>query len=136
MQSVMNGVRGIDTPTSAPPPPTNGSVRPNSLPYAPSATSAANSTVSSPAIIRQSSPGPSGSKTKGMQLGGSKVPGSVAGASLAAQWEEEVAAEEGMQDNPWGTDDLIDINADEDDWSMLSYAVHLECADNCCCSRV
>ena len=71
-----------------------------------------------------------------MQLGGSKVPGSVASASLAAQWEEEVAAEEGMQDNPWGTDDLIDINADEDDWGMLSYAAHLESADSCCCSRV
>ena len=68
-----------------------------------------------------------------MQLGASKVP---AAASLAVQWEEEAAAEEGIQDNPWGTDDLIDINADEDDWSMSSYAAHPEYTNNCCCSRV
>lgn len=52
-----------------------------------------------------------------MQLGASKVPAGIAAASLAAQLEEEAAAEDGVQDNPWGTDDLIDINADEDDWS-------------------
>lgn len=126
----MNGTGGIDTPSSVPPPPTslsNGSARPSSLPFVLSATSPANS---SPAIAHHPS---LGSKTKGMQLGASKAP---AAASLAVQWEEEAAAEEGIQDNPWGTDDLIDINADEDDWSMSPYAAHSEYTDNSCCSRV
>jgi len=57
-----------------------------------------------------------------MQLGASKVPASVAAASLAAQLEEEAASEEGVEVNPWGTDDLIDINADEDDWSAFESA--------------
>lgn len=55
-----------------------------------------------------------------MQLGASKVPASVAAAALVAQLEEEAAAQEG---NPWGTDDLIDINADEDDWSGSSHCL-------------
>jgi hypothetical protein len=38
-------------------------------------------------------------------------------APLAVQLEAEAAAEEG---NSWGIDDLIDIDADEDDWSRFS----------------
>ena len=60
-----------------------------------------------------------------MQLGASKTPASVAAASLAAQLEDEAAAEEGIDGNPWGTDDLIDINADEDDWSEC-FCVNLD----------
>jgi len=56
-----------------------------------------------------------GSKAKGMQLGSSKVAASVAATALAAQLQEEAEAEES---NPWGTDDLLDINPDEDDWSQ------------------
>jgi len=63
-----------------------------------------------------------------MQLGASKAPASVAAASLAAQLEEEAAAEEGVDGNPWGTDDLIDINADEDDWSEWVFvALDFDC---------
>jgi len=57
-----------------------------------------------------------------MQLGASKVPASAVAASLAAELEEEATAEEGIEGNPWGTDDLIDINADEDDWSAFESA--------------
>ena len=124
----MNGAGGIDKSAFTPPPlagPSDGSIRPSPLPFVPSTTSAANSIVSSPATARHPSFGSSASKTKGMQLEVSKGPASAAAGSLAAQWEEEAAAEEGMQDNPWGTDDLIDINADEDDWSMSSYPTHL-----------
>jgi SCY1-like protein 1 len=56
-----------------------------------------------------------------MQLGTNKVSASLATASLAAQLTEEAAAEEGTDGNPWGTDDLIDINADQDDWSKLYF---------------
>lgn len=51
-----------------------------------------------------------------MQLGASKVPPSVAAAVLAEQLAEEAAVSEG-DSNPWGNDDLIDVNADADDWS-------------------
>lgn len=34
-------------------------------------------------------------------------------AALVEQLTEEVASEA----NPWGTDDLIDVNADDGDWS-------------------
>lgn len=56
--------------------------------------------------------------TTGMRLGGTKAASSPAGGStlvdaLAGEFEEdgdEVA-------KAWGTDDLMDVNADEDDWS-------------------
>jgi SCY1-like protein 1 len=116
MQSTMNAAPGFDRPTSAPPPsgdPSTFSRRPSPLP-----TSVSNSSVSSPVVPRTSSLGTSAaSKTKGLQLGASKVPASVAAASLVVQLEEEAVAEEGVEGNPWGTDDLIDINADEGDWS-------------------
>jgi SCY1-like protein 1 len=123
MQSTMSSAPGIDRPTSAPPPLGSTSTfptHPGPLPFISSTMSAANSTVSSPTAIGPSSIGKAfgtAPRPKGMQLGASKTPGSVAAASLAAQLEEEAAAEEGIDGNPWGTDDLIDINADEDDWS-------------------
>lgn len=54
-----------------------------------------------------------------MQLGGSKV---VVASHMPAEWAEEAAAEaeaeeEAMHHNPWGNDDLMDVNADQDDWS-------------------
>lgn len=71
--------------------------------------SVANSAVSSPALPRSSTL--AGSRAKGMQLGANKTPA----ATFAMQLEEEM----GGGASPWGTDDLIDINADEDDWSMF-----------------
>lgn len=61
---------------------------------------------------------PTASKSKAMQLGAHKVPASVAAAALVEQLAEEAAAAEG-DGNPWGNDDLIDVNADEDDWSTF-----------------
>jgi SCY1-like protein 1 len=66
------------------------------------------------------------SKSKGMQLGASKVPQG----SLAEEWAEEAAAEVGLGvnasgENPWGGDDLMDINADDDDWSTSTFVFFL-----------
>lgn len=116
MQSTMNAV-GIGLQASAPTPAFGAPARPSPLPFIPSTTSVANSAVSSPVVPRALSPGgPSTSKAKGMQLGANKIPA----ATLAMQLEEEASASAGVDGNPWGTDDLIDINADEDDWSTLT----------------
>jgi SCY1-like protein 1 len=119
----MSSIPGSERPTSAPPPLGGASTLSTpSLSFVPTAISASNSTVSSPTTARPSNTGKgfgTPSKAKGMQLGASKIPTSVAAASLAAQLEEEAAAEDGIDGNPWGTDDLIDVNADEGDWSEL-----------------
>lgn len=60
-----------------------------------------------------------------MQLGGgkpsapgSKFDGTNAQSNPAADWALEAAAEaDSFQENTWGNDDLMDVNADEDDWS-------------------
>ncbi|KAJ2931247.1 hypothetical protein H1R20_g5851, partial [Candolleomyces eurysporus] len=62
---------------------------------------------------------PPASKSKAMQLG-MKSPGGLPSHSLADDLAEEIAASETA--NPWGTDDLIDVNADEDDWSAFETA--------------
>ena len=59
------------------------------------------------------SPSANTSRTKGLQLGGNKPSSS----GLAAQLAEEVANEAGEGTNRLWNDDLIDINADEGDWS-------------------
>lgn len=98
----------LDRPTSAPPPVSNIST--NGVPNL-------SSTKMAPL---PSTPNPFGtsSKAKGMQLGASKVPASSS--HFAADWAQEAAAEaEASQgENPWGSDDLMDVNADQDDWSM------------------
>ncbi|KAE9408578.1 ARM repeat-containing protein [Gymnopus androsaceus JB14] len=78
-----------------------------------------NSTVSSPAFPTRSTL-QSSSRSKGMQLGANKVPPSVAAAALAERLAEEAAVEE--ESNPWGDDDLMDVNADEGDWSAFETA--------------
>jgi len=60
-----------------------------------------------------------GVKGKGMQLGG-KSHAITAHVNLADQLAEEAAASATLEENPWGTDDLIDVNADEDDWGKWS----------------
>ncbi|KAG1717980.1 armadillo-type protein [Suillus paluster] len=67
-----------------------------------------------------SSASPSGnpSRGKGLQLGGNKAPPSA----LAAQLAEEAANETGQGSNRLWNDDLIDINADEGDWSAFESA--------------
>lgn len=108
------GAANPDRPTSAPPPAETsriGHLRPSPLV---TSISAANSAVSSPAIRTQIGPT---SKSKGLQLGANKVPASVIAAALADEWIDETA--ENNDSNPWGTDDLIDVNADQDDWSEI-----------------
>ncbi|KAJ3749224.1 armadillo-type protein [Lentinula detonsa] len=123
MQTTMapSTVTSIDRPTSAPPPAEDsriGNLRPSPLL---TSMSAANSTVTSPALPIRSS-FQSNSKTKGMQLGASKVPASITAAALAETLAEEIAAEDRLESNPWGDDDLMDVNADEGDWSAFETA--------------
>ena len=62
-----------------------------------------------------------------MQLGGNKIAGGLGATSInnniAADWALEAAAEAstGLGFNPWGNDDLMDVNADEDDWSKYCF---------------
>ncbi|KIK68880.1 hypothetical protein GYMLUDRAFT_34872 [Collybiopsis luxurians FD-317 M1] len=122
MQTSMESISGVDRPTSAPPPAEEsriGELRPSPLV---TSVSASNSTVSSPAFPTRSSLQPN-SKTKGLQLGASKVPSSVSAAAiLAEQLAMEAAAEDGEGSNPWGDDDLMDVNADDGDWSAFETA--------------
>jgi hypothetical protein len=81
--------------------------------------SAADASISAPNIngrasslpVSSASPSTNPSRSKGLQLGGNKVPTST----LA----EEVANEAGQGSSRLWNDDLIDINADEGDWSMF-----------------
>ncbi|KAL1942784.1 hypothetical protein VTO73DRAFT_5024 [Trametes versicolor] len=60
------------------------------------------------------------SRSKGMQLGATKVPSNI---SSIPDWAEEAAAAVETQGaSPWGNDDLMDVNADEDDWSAFETA--------------
>ena len=71
-------------------------------------------------LFSHSSPSPSevgGSKPKGMQLGG-HVPSTL---SHAAEWAAEVEVE---PSSLWGNDDLMDVNADQDDWSEMTFYPH------------
>jgi SCY1-like protein 1 len=59
-------------------------------------------------------------KGKGLQLR-AKSHTTTANANLADQLAKEAAASGISEDNlPWGTDDLIDVNADDDDWGKWS----------------
>uniref|UniRef100_A0A0W0FWE6 Protein kinase domain-containing protein n=1 Tax=Moniliophthora roreri TaxID=221103 RepID=A0A0W0FWE6_MONRR len=126
MQTTMASASDLDRPTSAPPGNDSriGNLRPDPLlnPI-PAANSTVNSTVSSPAFPPQTKMnGGSTSKAKGLQLGANKAPSGIAVASLAQQLADEAAAEDGIDSNPWGNDDLMDVNADEDDWSAFESA--------------
>ena len=59
-----------------------------------------------------------------MQLGKKDTSSSA----LVAELTEEVVTEE-ADSNPWATDDLIDINADQDDWSEWSIRALIDYAD-------
>ncbi|KAG7449615.1 ARM repeat-containing protein [Guyanagaster necrorhizus] len=121
MQSVI-GDTGIDRPTSVPVTEDSriGNLRPGLFVTSMSAT---NSTVSSPAVATFNQPIRStSSKSKGLQLSATKS-SSAGTAALVDQLAEEVDAEKGHLDsNPWGNDDLIDVNADYDDWSAFETA--------------
>jgi len=61
-------------------------------------------------------------------LGANKVPPSIAAVVLAERLAEEATAEE--ESNPWGDDDLMDVNADEGDWSAYRQSFISSDADN------
>ncbi|KAG6857787.1 hypothetical protein H0H87_004203 [Tephrocybe sp. NHM501043] len=86
----------------------------NSSPLNVPQTSATVTPLSSP--LHQST-----SRSKGLQLGGNKIPLSTTATILAEQWADD-AATSAAAENPWGNDDLIDVNADEDDWSAFETA--------------
>lgn len=88
------------------------------------------SPASSPSIPAQSSfggasrplPGASARATGGMKLGGSglgagKTLHRAAGPTLEDVLAGEDDDDNGAAANAWGDDDLIDVNADDDDWS-------------------
>lgn len=91
-----------DRPNSAPPP-----LKQDSRPTYQS------SNASSATVPARSTHG------KGMQLGGAKVVGTSGLAHSNTDWALEAAAEANSSPaiNTWGNDDLMDVNADEDDWS-------------------
>ncbi|KAG6866653.1 hypothetical protein C0991_000763 [Blastosporella zonata] len=78
-------------------------------------------TISASASPLSSPPVQSVSRAKGMQLGANKVPLSTTATILAEQWADDTA-DSASTENPWGSDDLIDINADEEDWSAFETA--------------
>jgi SCY1-like protein 1 len=55
-----------------------------------------------------------------LRLGANKASSSIATDSLVNKLAEEAAESATIEGNPWGSDDLIDINADVDDWGMLA----------------
>jgi SCY1-like protein 1 len=101
-------VPNLDRPTSVPLPSTD---RLESLRPSPVLTSksAANSVVTTPSV---------GPRPKGMQLSARKAQIDVAADILAEEWADVFDKETGDTTNPWGNDDLMDVNADADDWSM------------------
>ena len=118
LQSNMNAApqaaaSDLNRPTSAPAETaSNGLGRPQAF-------SSSSAALSTPNIK------PKPSSTKGMHLGASKVP-----AHVTADWAEEAAAEaeaeESSHANPWGNDDLMDVNADQDDWSEYLGGIGLQ----------
>ncbi|KAF7321448.1 Protein kinase domain-containing protein [Mycena kentingensis (nom. inval.)] len=81
------------------------------------------SSLNGPSGIRSGVGSPTPSKGKSMQLGAHKVSAAAAAAALAQQLAEEAAADN-VDGNPWG-DDLMDVNADEDDWSAFETATRI-----------
>jgi SCY1-like protein 1 len=119
MQSSIN-VAVVSQPAISPAA-SNNTLRPGASPLQTSSPSILS--ISPPSTFYHTEPaiGVSTSRSKGMQLGTNKIPAGVTTTSLAAQLAEEAAAEDGTDGNPWGNDDLIDINADQDDWSKWHF---------------
>lgn len=85
-------------------------------------------TFSKSALSSEALPATSSSKGKAMQLGANKMPGlgmlanELAEEALAGDdpWDTGKAGpKSAFSNNPWGSEDLIDVNADDDDWSEL-----------------
>lgn len=80
------------------------------------------STSTKPSInVKKAAPRATPSLSAGMKLGATKAkaPSSSLADTLAGEWDD---ADDGGVENAWGTDDLIDVNADEDDWAAFESA--------------
>jgi len=133
MQAPINSVTGLDIDHSSSPP-SASSMRSNigEIPRP---------TFSKPVHSFHTLPGFNGTpKTKGMQLGANKTATKLTLGGLPTELADEVAFAEdnpwptsssssrprdepghsNTRHNSWGTDDLIDVNADEDDWSEFN----------------
>lgn len=106
LSSTMTSTSNLERSSSAPPP-LNGS------PLVPP--SSGQSSHDSPPKTAV----PALGRSKTMQLGGNKQSSASKTAALAAELAGEA---EGEATNAWGTDDLMDVNADEDDWSAFATA--------------
>lgn len=58
---------------------------------------------------------------KGLQLNSSRHSTSFTAGILTDELLEEATASATIDGNPWGSDDLIDVNADDGDWSKLNF---------------
>ena len=111
MQTPINSIGGpeINRPTSAPPTKSlsnsNGEIlQPHSASF------------KSPVVATfQGAP-----KGNVLRLGANKASSGIVIDSLVNKLAEEAAESATIEGNPWGSDDLIDINADADDWGMLA----------------
>ncbi|KAI0717280.1 hypothetical protein C8T65DRAFT_726309 [Cerioporus squamosus] len=124
LQTSMTSAIGasIDRPTSAPA--ANAALAGNTLTLSSTSDSSSGPPPLTPTLSSNSGPTrslTSPSKGKGMQLGATKVLSHV---PAIPDWAEEAAAEieTSPSANPWGNDDLMDVNADEDDWSAFETA--------------
>lgn len=107
----------IDRPMSAP----STSLIP-AAPVRPTVHFSLGSAMSTPDSVPKVRVNGTAGKVKGMQLGAQKLPVS---SHIHDHWAEEAAAEAEAEEtnntNPWGNDDLMDVNADQDDWSEFCY---------------
>lgn len=96
---------GIDRPISAPPQAINLSgATMGEVPKPPAITSTS------------STPGPSTSGLKAMQLGTRRTQVDIAADILADEWEDGFETQQ-ANSSTWQDGDLMDVNADADDWS-------------------
>lgn len=109
-------------PPSFTPNATSAVTSPAASPRVSSDSFAFGSTSTKPSInVKKAAPRVVPSSSSGMKLGAtkSKAPSSNLADTLASEWDD---ADDGGVENAWGTDDLIDVNADEDDWAAFESA--------------
>lgn len=84
--------------------------------FSPHAGEAADKTSTQAVLEERTTNALTSGRGKGLQLGGSskKVANTNAITNFAKELEDEIMA---GSENPWGNDDLMDVNADQDDWS-------------------
>ena len=110
MQTPINSMGGpeVERTTSAPPTKSlsnsNGAILPSH-----------SASFHSPAVANSQG----AVKGNALRLGANKA-SSIAIDSLVDKLAEEAGEFATIEGNPWGSDDLIDINADADDWGMLA----------------